>query len=209
MSRLHVLLASFAAAAATIVAVVMSMSPIPAPEDPFEGLHLSAAEEAELAVDEVLDSPTVRYTSKRFSYAVSYPGTWTLDDTKEVYGGDVITDPDERVVITINETEDPELLTPEGMQRTADSIEDSLSFDPEFTLIHFERLIYDNFPAVFTDGIRYIGGKRYHTREYSVFRPVHGGILNISISTPEDAEQLYEKAIGDILRSLDVCVFAK
>ena len=198
MIRFHLLLGTVAASIATVVAVVLIANPEPTPADPFEGLHLSAQ-------DEILNSPVVSYQSDTFGYKLKFPGNWTLDDTRTEFDGDILSDPSERVVITISETKDPALLTPEGMDGMAKSIEESLRVDPAFKLTSFERLVWKNRPTIFTDGVRKIGGKRFHTREYNIFRPKHNGILNISVTTQENSETLYDSALQDILHSLDVC----
>jgi len=205
MIKFPLLLGTIAASIATIVAIVILHDPAPTPADPFEGLHLSAQDEIDLLDDEILDSPSVSYQSDTFGYKLSYPGTWELDDSRTDFGGDVLSDPSARVVITINETKDESLMTPEGMQNMATSVEESLRLDPSFTLTKFERLVWKHDPTIFTDGVRNIGGKRFHTREYNIFRAKHGGVLNVSITTQEDAETLYEEILQNILQSLDVC----
>ena len=109
------------------------------------------------------------------------------------------------MIITISETQNEDLMTKEGMDRMSQSIEESLTVDPAFKLLRFDRLIWKKRPTLFTDGVRNIGVKRYHPREYNIFRESHGGVLNVSITTQEDAEVLYDEALQNILRSLDVC----
>ena len=201
MTQFHLFLGSIAAAVATIVAVVLIHDPVPAPADPFVGLHMSAPEE----LDEILDAPFVSYQSDTFGYYLKYPGNWSLDDTRTEFDGDILADPSERVVLTISETKDPSLVTDEGIESMSSSIKESLRLDPAFKLEQFERLTWKNHHTIFTDGVRKIGGTRFHTREYNIVRKKHQGVLNISITTQENAESLYEKALQDILQSLDVC----
>jgi hypothetical protein len=205
MIKFHILLGTIAASIATIVAVVIIHDPAPAPADPFEGLHLSAQDEIDLIDDEVLDAPVVSYQSDTYGYKLTFPGNWDIDDSRDEFNGDILSDPSERVVITISETKEKAYVTPEGMDRMATSIKESLRVDPAFKLTAFQRLVWKQRPTIFTDGVRKISGKRFHTREYNIFRPEHGGILNVSVTTQEDAESLYEEALEKILHSLDVC----
>lgn len=207
MTQFHLLLGAVAASIATVVAVVIAHDPLPAPADPFEGLHLSAPiyTDEELEDNEVLNSPFVSYQSDTFGYKLKYPGNWDLDDSREEFAGDILSDPSERVIVTISETKDESLMTPEGMEGMANSIEESLRIDPAFKLESFQRLVWKHRPTIFTDGVRRLGGKRFHTREYNIFRTNHGGVLNVSITTQEDAESLYEDALQEVLQSLDVC----
>ena len=202
MNRLHTLLGTAAASIATIAVTVMILNPSPAPADPFEGLHFSAPIPIE---DEILGAPIISYQSDTYGYKIKFPGNWELDDSRSEFDGDILSDPSERVVITISETKDPQLMTPEGQESLAKSITDSLRVDPSFKLNTFEHLFWKNRPTLFTDGTRKIGGKRFHTREYNIFRKKHGGVLNVRVTTQEDAETLYDSALQDILRSLDVC----
>jgi hypothetical protein len=202
MIRLHILLGTVAASIATIVAIVIIHNPSPAPADPFNGLHLSAPAIIE---DEILGAPVVSYQSDTFGYSLKHPGNWLLDDSRLYFDGDILSNPSERVVITISETIDPELMTEEGMDGMAKSISESLRIDSAFSLNVFERLVWKNRPTIFTDGVRQLGGKRFHTREYNIFRKNHDGVLNISVTTQEDSESLYDSALQDILHSLDVC----
>lgn len=217
MQSFHLLLGAIAASIATIVAVVIVHDPLPAtyrsratwpaPADPFNGLHLSApiSIDEDLNNDEKLNSPFVSYQSDTFGYKIRYPGNWYLDDTRSEFAGDILSDPSERVVVTISETVDPTLVTPEGMEAMAQSIEESLQLDPAFSLQKFQRLIWKHRPTIYTDGIRMISGERFHTRVYNIFRKNHNGVLNVSITTQEDAEVLYEQALQEVLNSLDVC----
>ncbi|MBT4119977.1 MAG: hypothetical protein HOG89_00435 [Candidatus Peribacter sp.] len=202
MIKFPIHLGAVAASIATLTAVVLIHNPAPAPADPFEGLHLSAPAVIE---DEILNAPVVSYQSDTFGYKLKFPGNWELDDTREEFDGDILNDPSERMIITISETQNEDLMTKEGMDRMSQSIEESLTVDPAFKLLRFDRLIWKKRPTLFTDGVRNIGGKRYHTREYNIFRESHGGVLNVSITTQEDAEVLYDEALQNILRSLDVC----
>lgn len=207
MHKFHLLLGSIAASTATLVAVVVLHDPYPAPSDPFEGLHLSAPaiSDADLEDDEILNSPVVSYQSDTFGYLLKYPGNWELDDSRTEFDGDILSDPSQRVIITISETKDASLMTEEGQTAMRQSIEQSLRLDPAFKLEAFEHLTWKKMPTIFTDGVRRIGGKQYHTREYNIFRKKHNGVLNISITTQQDAEALYEQALKDILQSLNVC----
>ena len=185
--------------------MVIAHDPAPAPADPFSGLHLSAPDVTAEDLDDALLSPFVSYQSDTFGYKLRFPSTWSLDDSKTDFHGDIFTDPREQVVVTISETDGVYTVTPEGITRVAKSIEESLQYDPAFKLTTFERLYWKEQPTIFTEGTRTIGGKRYHTREYNIVRPAHSGILNISITTQEDSETLHEKAVQEILKSLDVC----
>jgi hypothetical protein len=202
MMKLHIHLGAVAASIATIVTVVIVHDPAPAPTDPFEGLRFSAPV---LIVDEILGAPITSYQSDTHGYRLKYPSNWTLDDSRSEFEGDILSDPSERAVITISETKDLELINEEGLQRMMMSIKESMRLDPAFKMKSFERLIWKNRPTLFTDGVRKIGGKRFHTREYNIFRKNHDGVLNVSITTQEDAEVLYEEVLKDILHSLDVC----
>lgn len=206
MEKFHLLLATVAASIATVVGVVLMHNPAPAPSDPFEGLHMSAPDIDAEDVDESdpLLSPIVSYESETYDYKLKFPATWSLDDTKEEFDGDLLSDPSERVVITISETEDILCVTPYDLERIAYSIRESLRHDSAFELTSFQKLFWKDQPAIFTEGARHIGGKRYHTREYNIVRPGGSGILNMSITTQEDAETLYEQALQDILHSLEV-----
>lgn len=206
MTKLYLTLASLAAAASSVVALVTYIDPSPVPVDMFEGLHLSAPEPAlDIIDDEILNAPVVSYQSDTFSYKVSYPSNWTLDDSRGDFDGDILTDPDQHVVITINEIKDSSILSEEGTREIAKSIRDSVRFDAGFSLSEFQSFRWDGRYALFTDGMRLISGEPYRTREYNIFRPEHGGILNISITTLSHAEALYENTIMNILESLDVC----
>ena len=204
MIKFHLFLGAVAASIATLVAVVLIHDPSPAPADPFHGLHLSAPIPVAIE-DEHLAAPVVSYQSDTFGYTVKFPGNWMLDDSRSEFEGDILSDPSERVVITISETADATLMTPEGMDRMAHSIQDALEIDPAFMLVEFERLAWKERPTIFSDGVRLIGGKRFHTRAYTIFRKNHNNILTVSVTTQENAETLYEKPIEDILDSLDVC----
>lgn len=205
MSRFHLLLGCLAASIGTVVAVVIVHDPLPAPADPFEGLHLAAPIEDDVIEDEILNAPFVSYKSETHTYSLRFPGNWSLDDTRAEFEGDILADPLERAVITISETKDTELVTDDGIARMAESIEESLRLDPSFKLQTLDQFLWKGKHTIFTDGVRKIGGKRFHTREYNIFRPQHGGVLNLSITTQEDSEPLYEKALQDILHSLSVC----
>ncbi len=205
MNKFHIILGTVAASIATLVAVVTITDRTPTPSDPFAGLHLSAPELEHLADDEILNAPFVSYESTTFNYKLRYPGTWHLDDTRSDFGGDILADPLENVVITLTETEDKDIVSMEGMKKVADSIKQSLMVDPSFDLERSQKLYWKDRPAIFTSGVRLIGGERYHTREYNILRNDHGGILNISITTKEDTQQLYSEPIQEILKSLEVC----
>lgn len=203
MKKFHLVLGAVAASIATLVVVITVADPTAAPSDPFNGLHLSADDE--LLDDEILNAPFVSYESETFKYTVRYPGTWTLDDSRADFGGDILSDPSQRVVITFTETNDPDIVSMEGMKNISDSIKQSLAVDPSFDLEETQNLYWKSRPAIFTSGVRLIGGKRYQTREYNILRNDHGGILNISITTQLNSETLYEQPIRDILKSLEVC----
>lgn len=207
---LGVLSASIVLSLCTIIVVAAVEDMRPAPVDPFDGMHFSAPdtlEAYEFGDDDVLNAPIVRYESETFSYSLTYPGHWDLDDTRREFAGDVITDPHEHIVITISETKDPDVFTDEAMDEVAQSIKESLNYDPSFALQSFERLLWKGRHTIFTDGTRKVGRNVWHTREYNVFRPQHHGILNISISTLDNAETLHQDGLDIILESLTVCPF--
>ena len=205
MKHYYVVLGTVAASMATLVLTITMVDPSPAPSDPFSGMRMSAPELYEVIDDEVLNAPVVSYKSETFGYKLKYPGTWELDDSHEEFNGDIVSDPDERVIITISRTDDERLLEPSGLEYVAKSIEESLRFDSGFDLTTFDHLVWKNYPTIYTDGIRRIGGKRFRTREYNILRASHGGFLNISITSQEDSEVLYGKALQTILGSLEVC----
>lgn len=207
MHKYSLLLGTVAASIATLVGVVLIHDPAPAPSDPFAGLHMSAPEEGEaldIADDDVRLAPTVSYQSDTLGYKLSFPATWSLDDSRESFDGDILADPLEHAVVTISSTDDVTCVTPNDIKRLAYSIRQSLEHDPSFTLESFERLYWQKQPAIFSEGIRRIGGRVYHTREYNIVRPGHIGIFNVSITTQEDSETLYEQALQHILHSLEV-----
>lgn len=205
MNKFHLVLGTVAASIATLVVMVTVSDPTPAPSDPFEGLHLSAPELEELADDEILNAPFVSYQSDSMEYKVTYPGTWTLDDTKDSFDGHILSDPLEHVIITITETPESQVLSQRGVEALADSIEQALKFDSAFTLERFDRLLWRGHPTIYTSGTRRIGGETFHTREYNIVRPDHTGMLNVNISTKDSAESVYEKPIREILKSLETC----
>ncbi len=205
MHKVYLTLTALAASVASVVALVIFVDPSPAPQDLFEGLHLSAPEFEEVIEDEVLNSPTVSYQSDTFRYKLSYPGNWDLDDSRKDLDGDIISDPTQRAIMVINQTKDPSVMSAEGTAKVIESIRDSLRHDSNFSLKRFESFEWEDRPAVFTDGVRIIDGKRYRTREYNIIRQEHGGMLNISVTTQENTEALYDEVIQNILQSLDVC----
>lgn len=214
MSRLQLIIGTGLMSIATLVVVtVFNLQQTTAPTaEPFsveglEGLdriHLSAPEQPDEA-DENLGAPVATYQSDTFKYKLRYPGTWEVDDSRSVFDGDVLSDPGQRVVITISATEDERATTRLGIEDIAQTIEESLAYDPAFALQSFDRLIWKNRHTVYTDGIRKVGTDNWRTREYAIFRPNHNGILNVSITTKADNSDVHDQEIQNILRSLIVC----
>ena len=190
--RILRVLGSCVVAFVSVAALVIIADAPPAPRDIFEDMHMSAG-------DEVLGAPFVTYRSDTLGYEVRMPGNWFLDDTRQEFNGDMISDPREHVIVTISEMQDVDL------EHLAMSIEQSLRVDPAFTVHSFQKLIWKHRLTLFTDGIRTIGGKRYRTREYNIERANHGGVLNVSVTTQKHTEALYEHALEDMLNSLNVC----
>ncbi|MDP7069375.1 MAG: hypothetical protein QF815_02505 [Candidatus Peribacteraceae bacterium] len=207
MSKIPFLVGAFGMSIITVVFVALGLDAKPAPADPFNGLHLSAPIPVsdEIAEDDIRLAPFVSYQSDSYGYKIKFPGNWELDDSRIEFDGDILTNPTERVVITISEIKSKELMTEEGVRNLSDSIEESLRFDPAFALNDVQKLIWKHKQTIFSDGIRHVGTDKLRTREYNIFRPNHGGVLNVSITTPEGSHTLYERALQDILHSLDVC----
>jgi len=205
MSKFHLIVGSFTLSLITVFVMVLDTKP-PAPsEDLFEGLHLSAPVINDIADDDARLSPYVRYQSDTHSYSLQYPATWTLDDSKTDFGGDILSDPSEHTVITISETKDESLMATGAVELLTQSIRDSLSLDPAFNLQTLDHLTWKGRSTIFTDGERHLGSRILHTREYNIFRPSHNGVLNVSITTQKSTEPLHDEIIEAILNSLDVC----
>jgi len=184
--------------------ILDSTSPAPS-KDLFEGLHLSAPIADDIADDDARLAPYVRYQSDTHGYSLQYPATWTLDDSKKDFGGDILSDPSEHTVITISETKEESLMTEDAVDLLTQSIKDSLNLDPAFNLKTLDHLTWKGRSTIFTDGERHLGSRVLHTREYNIFRPTYNGVLNVSITTQKSTEVLHDKIIESILNSLDVC----
>ncbi|MCA9371216.1 MAG: hypothetical protein KC680_04615 [Candidatus Peregrinibacteria bacterium] len=199
MTRYYLLLGTVAASVATMVAVVIVTDPTP-------GLHMSApVTEDPYTNDEDLGAPVESYESESMEYKITYPGTWNFDDSKTTLNGHILTDPSEHVVIIITETENEKLLTVEGTKAIADSLQESLKYDSAFTLQSFQEFSWRGHHTLFTEGERLIGNDMYHVSEYNIVRSDHTSMLNVSITTKKNLEELYEKPIQQILDSLEVC----
>jgi hypothetical protein len=210
MSKFPLILGAFCLSLITVMVMVMDSNRHSPSTDLFEGLHLSAPIPEDIDAEEIPDddpqfAPYVRYQSDTHGYSLSYPSTWTLDDSKKDFGGDILSDPSEHSIITISETKDESLMTPDAVEMLSQSIRESLNLDPAFNLETLQHLMWKGRDTIFTNGERHLGSRTLHTREYNIFRPNHGGVLNISITTQDSSEALHKDVIESILNSLDVC----
>ncbi|MBT5237483.1 hypothetical protein HOL63_03900 [Candidatus Peregrinibacteria bacterium] len=209
MSKFPLIIGAFSLSLITVIVMVMDSNSHSPSTDLFEGMHLSAPipEDIpeEIPDDDARFAPYVRYQSDTHGYALSYPSTWTLDDSKKDFGGDILSDPSEHSIITISETKDESLMTTDAVEMLTQSIRESLNLDAAFTLETLQQLMWKGRHTIFTNGVRHLGSRTLHTREYNIFRPNHGGVLNISITTQDSSEALHKEVIESILNSLDVC----
>ena len=204
MNRLLLLLGTVAMSVATVVGMVIMHEPTPS--DPFSSIHLSAPsiDPATLATSEAIDSPYVSYKSDSIGYSLRYPATWSLDDSRATFSGDIISDADQRVIVTISATPTPAVSSQLDILRMTNTLEESLTTDDSFTPISVQRLVWKNLPALFSDGMRVIGNQPFHTRTYNIFRSTKSDMLTISISSQEESEVQYEEVLSTLLKSLKV-----
>ena len=204
MSKYSLIAGAFSLSIATVVVMIVESDRANVRQDPFDGLHLSAPSIEDIADDDIRLSPTVRYQSDTHGYVLRYPASWSLENATKDFDGDILADPSERAVITINETVDDILVGTGAVDMVTDSITSSLRLDPAFRLTTLKQLQWKGHITIFTNGTRHLGSKVLHTQEYTIFRPQRNGVLTLSITTEEKTEILYQHVIESILNSLEV-----
>lgn len=196
MKTYFLLLGAIAASMATFVATVTWLDPSPTPADPFFGLHLSAPE---IADDDPRLAPVVSYRSDSLHYALTYPSTWSLDDTKERFDGDILTTANEEVVMTIST-----LNTQDSADAIAEGMRSVLMADQSLNITTFSTLTWKDFDTIYTEGVHTIVDTQYTTRSYAIIRPERGDMLSLSITTVSEADLQFETQLQAILDSLSV-----
>lgn len=201
MNKYPLVLGTVAASVATLVTTTIVADPQP-------GLHMAAPLASPVQVpdelDENLGAPQVRYESESMQYEVTYPGNWHLNDAPKGFAGHILSDPSEHVVITMSLTHEDMLRSPQGLQQLENVLQQSLKFDPAFTLNIFDRFVWKDRTVLYTEGTRIIGGKTYIVREYNIVRDDNQSMFNVSITSEKSAQLLYEKSVQSILNSLEI-----
>lgn len=102
MKKLHTVLMTAAASSTTIIAVVVGVQMSTPQQDNIPQLHFSAPDFPIRADDELLNPAQVSYQSDSLGYTLVFPSNWDIDTSRTTLNGDIVSDPQEKNIITIS-----------------------------------------------------------------------------------------------------------